>query len=281
MEQAGALIEFFMNVLGQSKADAERNAALQLRQEGMRDWTSIDTPQLSPLELQQQEQTGLAGVTEDPRLRGYQMQALDQLGQEVASNGMTAQDAAAYNRARQMAGGVDAGLRGAAEQQAAQRGMASSTGSLLGALSAGQAGVNRASDMGTQAASDSRARYMQAVDMLGQQAGGVRGQDYGVARSRAEAQDAINRFNAGMRNQNGIYNQGLQQQMFDNSMGLAAGRNAAYNNLGNAYDRRGDNAEKTAAKWGAATKNMWNGLTSGMGGEGGGWGGLMGMFGGG
>lgn len=263
MEQAGALIEFFMNVLGQSKADAERNAALQLRQEGLRDWTNLETPEMSPLELQQQGLSEMGGINEDPRLRQLQMQALNSLGETVSAGGMTAEDAAAYNRARQMAGGVDAGLRGSVEQQAAQRGMQSSTGSMLGALNAGQAGVNRASQMGTDAASDARQRYMQALNMLGSQSGQVRGQDYGVARDRAQAQDAINRFNTGMRWQNAQYNQGLQQQMFDNSMGLAQGRSGAYGSVAGAYDRRGDNAEKTAAKWGNATKNLWGGLTAG------------------
>lgn len=274
MEQAGALIEFFMNVLGQSKADAERNAALQLRQEGLRDWTNIATPELSALDLQQQDGSEYGGIQEDPRLRQYQMQALEGLGETVASKGMTAEDAAAYNRARQAAGSIDSGLRGAAESQAAQRGMGGSTASLMSALSAGQAGVNRSSQMGTDAASDARQRYMQALNSLGDSSGQMRGQEYGIASRRAEAQDAINRFNTGMRWQNAMHNQGLSQQNFENQMGLAGGRSNAYNSTASAYDRRGDTAEKTAAKWGGATKNLWNGMA------GGGWGGLSGMLGG-
>lgn len=273
MEQASALVEYFMNILGQSKADAERNAALQIAQQGYRDWTNITAPELKPLDLQQQGATELGGITEDPRLRDYQMQALDALGSEVSHQGMTPEDMAAFQRARGMAGSVDAGLRGAAEQQAAARGMGSSTGAYLGALSSGQAGVNRASEMGTQAAADARSRYLQALDQLGGQSAGVRGQDYGIARNRAEAQDAINRFNTGMKWQNAQYNQGLAQQMFDNAMGLARGRMGASMGMADLYNQRGDNAEKTAAKWGAGTKNLLNSMWGGMGGWGGGGGG--------
>lgn len=256
MEQLGALTEYFFNVLGQSRADAERNAAVQIAQQGMSDWNNIDAPELQPLDLVQQGGTEFGNIVEDPRLRDYQMRALEQLGKEVDAKGMTDEDRAAYARARGMAGSVDAGLRGAAESQAAQRGMMGSTAAMLGALQGNQAGANRAAEMGTQAAADARQRYMAALNAMGTQAGGVRGQDYGIASQRAQAQDAINRFNAGMQWGNATYNQGLQQQMFDNAMGLAGGRNDAAMGLARFYNQRGDQAEKTAAKWGASTNNL-------------------------
>ena len=98
MEQFGAMVEFFINVLGQSKADAEHNAARQLKMDGLKDWTNIDAPELQTMDLEQQQDAGINGYVEDSALRGYQMQALDGLSSEVANQGMTAEDANAVNR---------------------------------------------------------------------------------------------------------------------------------------------------------------------------------------
>lgn len=272
MEQLGAMVEFFINVLGQSKADAEHNAARQLKLDGLKDWTNIDTPELQAAELQLQGDSGLSGFNEDANLRRYQTQALEGLSSEVANQGMTPEDALAANQARQQAGAMDAGFRGAAAQQQAQRGMGSSVGSYVGALGSGQAATNRGADMGMQAGADARQRYMQALDSLSGQAGGMRGQDFGQAAQRGAAQDAINRFNVGQRTQNQGYNLGLAQQDFENQMGLAGGRNAAFGSAADFTDRRGDRAERTAAKWGASSKQFLGGLGSmgGMGSMGGG-----------
>ncbi len=274
MDQLGAMVEFFINVLGQSKADAEHNAARQLKLDGLKDWTNINTPDLQTADLELQGDAGISGFNEDANLRRYQMQALDGLSSEVANQGMTPEDALAVNRARQQAGSMDAGFRGAAAQQNAQRGMGSSVGAYAGALGSGQAATNRGADMGMQAGADARQRYMQALDSLSGQASGMRGQEFGQAAQRGAAQDAINRFNTGQRTQNQAYNLGLPQQDFMNQMGLASGRNDAFGSAADFTGRRGDRAERTAAKWGASTRQFIGGAGDSMGG-------LGGMFGGG
>lgn len=272
MDQLGAMVEFFINVLGQSKADAEANAARAVTMDAYRDWTNIDTPELQTAQLYEQGDAGLGGFDEDANLRRYQMQALEGLGAEVDAKGMTPEDAAAVNRARQQAGTMDAGFRGAAEQQAAQRGMGGSMASYATALQSGQAATNRGADMGMQAGADARQRYMQALGQLGGQAGDVRGQEFGQAAQRAAAQDAINRFNVGQRDRTQAYNLGIPQQDFENQMGLAGGRGKAAQGVSDMLMNRSGRAEKNAAKWGASSRQFLGGLGGGMdiGGMGGG-----------
>lgn len=272
MDQFGAAVEFFINVLGQSRADAERNAAKSIMGDAYGGWLGIQTPEYQPLGVQEQGQSELGRYTEDQALRDYQMQALDALGREVQYGGMTPEDEAAANRARQQAGAVDLGLRGAAEQQAAQRGMGGGMADYVGALQSAQAGTNRSSEMGLQSAADARQRYLQALNALSGQAGGMRGQEFGMASERARAQDAINRFNVGQRTDTSRYNQSLTQQDIENQMRLAAGRFGAATTMGGLYNQRGDQAERTAAKWGKATNDMmssWGGAMGGGGGAGG------------
>lgn len=271
MEQLGAMTEFFINILGQSRADAERNAAKAVQQQAYFNQLNIDTPELQQADLYLQDPAELSKYTEDARTRGAQMRALEGLGREVDYAGMTPEDAAAYNRSRQQAGMMDAGFRGAAQQQAAARGMGGSVADYAAALSSGQAATNRASQEGTQAAADARQRYLQALEGLGSMGGNVRGQDFSVANARAQAQDAINRFNVGQKGATQAYNLGIPQQNFANQMGLAQQRLGAANQMAGEYNQRGDTAEKTAAKWGAASKNFLGGLGGGgMGGGGGG-----------
>ena len=142
--------------------------------------------------------------------------------------------------------------------------------SYIGALSSGQAGVNRGADMASQAAADSRQRYLAALNGLSSQAGAMRGQDFGQAAQRAAAQDAINRFNTGQRSATQAYNLGLPQQDFENQMGLGGMKWGAAKDYANYDENQANRASATAAKWGSATKN----LVGGMGASGGGGGGF-------
>ena len=123
-----AALQAIGSIGGMVAGDVDREKARAILEEQLGELGGIGIPDLSQYT---QGRTELAGVSEDPRLRTLQMQALDALAGEVASGGMTAQDRLAYDRARGAAGAMDAGFRGAAEQSAAQRGMASSTGAYL------------------------------------------------------------------------------------------------------------------------------------------------------
>lgn len=270
---AAPFVEFFMNVLGQSRADAEHNAAKMVQEGAFADIQNIIPPELQLAELYEQGPAEISKFAEDPRLRDAQLKALEGLGREVDFRGLTPEDIAANQRVAGETGRMEAGFRGAAQQSAAQRGMASSTGAYLGDLSAGQAATNRASAAGTENAAAARQRYLAALEGLGGMGAQVRGQDFGIAGQRASAQDAINRFNVGQRSATQAYNLGVPQQDFENQMGLGRLGLSAAAQYADEFNRRGERASATAAKWGAATNKLMNGMGGGGGGGFGGGGG--------
>jgi hypothetical protein len=253
--------------------------------------SGLELPELQNAFAEQMGGNAFDSVQADPATRAYQMQALERLGQEVQTKGLTAEDLAAQNQALMASGRFEAGQRGAAEQRAASRGMGGAMSSQLSALQGQQSAVNQANSNAIDVAGQNRQRYMAALGQLGNQAGNVRGQDWAQASARANAQNQINQFNTGMRWQAQQHNLGIPQQNFQNQaakIGLQTRANSAMgqswvdwaraqqgptDQIGQGFGKFGDDAMATLA----------TSYGGGGGGSGGGGGGMdwMNMFGGG
>jgi len=283
------------------KNKKSREEALQQLKDLEAKWDQLPLPPEMKARLQSQSE--LAKVRLDPNYKQYQNQALEGLSQTVAQKGMTDQDRLAYAQARNQGASTDLALRQAAESQASQRGLGASGGYLAGLMGA-QAGANRTSQEGLQAASDARQRYMQALNQLAGQATQVRGQDYNIAANAANAQDAINRFNTSQLWNADMYN---NQQRFQNQMAKLQGQmgagNAVYGGMmtnnaqaqqdfatqmalfNNFMQQTGANVQRGANQAMNGATGNWSqmiqtGSGGGASGGGGGGGGLMGMLGG-
>lgn len=193
----------------------------------------LETPELLKAIAEQTRGNAFDNAQVDPATRAYQMQALERLGQEVQTKGLTAEDIAAQNQALSTAGRFESGQRGATEQRAASRGMGGAMSSQLSALQGQQAAVNQANANAIDVAGQNRQRYMAALGQLGNQAGNVRGQDWAQAAARAAAQNQINQFNTGMRWAAQQHNLAVPQQNFQNQvakLGLQTHANTAAGN---------------------------------------------------
>jgi hypothetical protein len=253
----------------------------------------LELPELQNAYAEQMGGNAFDSAQTDPATRAYQMQALERLGQEVQTKGLTAEDLASQNQALTAAGRFESGQRGAAEQRAASRGMGGAMSSQLSALQGQQSAVNQANSNAIDVAGQNRQRYMAALGQMGNQAGNVRGQDWAQAAARASAQNQINQFNTGMRWQAQQHNLNLPQQNFQNQVakiGLQTHANTAVGNswvdwaraqqgptnqIGQGFGQFGDDGM-------AAMASYYGGGAGGGGGSGGG-GGMdwMKMFGGG
>lgn len=273
LQIVGQLAQVITSAYGDQASGADYEAAFQLAQQAVADAQGISVPELERAIAEEQGKSEFSNIQEDPRRVALQDQALDALSREVQYQGMTPEDAAAYQRMRATAGATEAGLRGANESRMRQRGMGGSIADYAGGMAAAQSGANSANEMGLGIAADSRSRYLQAVNSLGNMASGVRGQEWGQAAQGASAQDAINRFNTGNRWDAQKYNLGLGQQNFQNQLTKLGVVNQARGNLGSEYKQRGDYKRYLYDKWGRlipeTVNNIW-GSFSGMGGMGGG-----------
>jgi hypothetical protein len=158
-------------------------------------------------------------VSSDPRLKDAQMSALSKL-QQLGEGGLTLQDKADLQQIQDANAAREKGNRQAILQNLAARGMGGSGAELAANLSNQQDSATRNASQSLNVAAQAQKRALDAVIQSGQLGGQIREQDFSEAARKAEAQDAIRRFNAA----NSI---ALQQRNVDrNNVAMAA--NAAH-----------------------------------------------------
>lgn len=156
------------------------------------------TPEEAVAQLQQESE--LAGITVDPALYAAQLDALTSL-QDIGKNGgLTAMDKAQLFEISNQEATKERGAREAILQGAAQRGVAGSGLELAQQLISQQSAADRVAARDTEVAAQAQKRALKAIQNAGTMATGMRSQAFGEESTKAQAQDAINRFNTEMAN---------------------------------------------------------------------------------
>lgn len=209
----------------------------------------VITPEMANTILQ--EQTAMAGVSTDPRLKNAQMAALGSLQDVANQKGMTVADKAAVNQITSEENANERGQREAILQNAQQRGVGGSGLELASQLANQQGSATRASQRGFDVAANAQQRALEAMVQAGNMGGNIRNQDFSEQSAIAQAKDAISRFNAAnqnttqaanvaaknqaqyanltnkqntananvdLSNKQQVYNKSLAQQQFENEM---------------------------------------------------------------
>ncbi len=202
--------------------------------------------QLTP-EMEQeilQEASGMNHISTDPNLRQAQMEALTRLERQ-GKEGLTLDERAAQEDINR---GIQSENRMAQEavmQNMQARGQLGSGAELAQRLQASQSAADSGRQQGTELARLMAARKLEASMNAGQLGGNIREQDFGELSKKAEAQNAINRFNASSRQNVQSANVGQKnaanQYNLDYSKDLEANRVATANDQAqinsSAYER--------------------------------------------
>lgn len=239
---------------GEISAGQDRDKDRALQEAAMRQWLGLEAPSIDSMRQSSvgDEQafnlgpSAMEGIQGDPATRAAQMQALQQMMGVANEGGMDPVSRAQAYQAQADASGYEQGQRGAIAQNMAARGLRGSGNEYAALLAGQQGGANRAAQGGMQAASDARMRALQAMSQGSQMAGQLRGQDFGQDAAKAQAKDAIARFNAmnsqqvadrNLANRQSIsnHNAGLYQQDFQNRAGIASGTAGAMRGGGDYY----------------------------------------------
>lgn len=138
----------------------------------------------------------LTQYTVDPRLRDAQFGALERLVEIGEEGGLTATDRARLNQIAEEEAAQERGAREAIIQGAQARGVGGSGLELASQLISGQESAGRRSRRGFDVAAEAQERALNAIMGAGELGGNIRGQQFAEQKAIAEAQDAINRFNA-------------------------------------------------------------------------------------
>lgn len=164
-------------------------------------------------------------IREDPATREAQMRALAYLQNVGSAGGMDLQSRAAQDQAMQRQAQRDRAARMAVLNNMASRGMRGGGAELAASLADQQSSANANAMASTQAAAQARSRALQAFINSGQLGGQVRGQDWSNASQRAEARDAIARFNS--QNARSAYSQNMDWQLAK-ARGMAGAEQEGY-----------------------------------------------------
>lgn len=188
------------------------------------------TPQLQ--NAVQQTYSATANVQQNAQAAGAQQQALQQL-QQVSQLGSTPQEQAALATARNNINANAAAQAGAINQNMQARGMANSGATLAAQLSNAQNASNNYSQQGLQIAGQANQNALSALSAAGNLAGNINQQTIGLNTTRAQAQDAMNRFNVQQQtaaNQANVSAQNLAQQQNLATQQQTANANTAQSN---------------------------------------------------
>ncbi len=174
--------------------------------------------------------TAMNGIALDPASKQAQMEALAGLQEVSNEGGMTGLD---LQKMQDLKDNFETTRRGdeqAIIENAKNRGVYGSNLELTNRLISGQNAANRASREAIDIGAQAQNARMEALRDVGSLGGQIRGQEFGEASKKAEAQDAINRFNAqnkqsqvnfnvGNRNQAQATNLGEKQRVADSNVG--------------------------------------------------------------
>lgn len=205
---AGGIASYFANMSAQ-----ERAAAMQ--DKDMQEWLAIQIPNPAEQKLAMQKLVSQGTLTpqleqafkQDPSAfkaiqtsqahKGAQNRALMELEKMGSEGGLRLQDKAALQEAQMQAQIADRGNRLGIQDEMARRGQGGSGFDLQAQLQGQQATGDRAARSSLSVAAQAQDRALQSIMGAGDMATKFRGQDFNEQSARAQAEDAINRFNTG------------------------------------------------------------------------------------
>ena len=175
----------------------------------------------------------MENVSTDPRLYDAQMGALSSL-QDIGKGGLTAQDKADLARVQTQNNQQDKGRREAILMNNQARGMGGSGQELLAQLSSSQAATDRDAQQGLDIEGMAQQRALAALSQAGHLGGQMRGQEFDEKSQRAQAMDAVSRFNSAntWQGQQFNANQNLQGQQTNAGAANAAAALGIHNRQG-------------------------------------------------
>jgi hypothetical protein len=237
----GAVLPIAGAAAGYALSAEDRAKAEALRQQALEQYLGLNAG--SPDAVLQGD-TAFNGAAADPEAVAAQRAALRGLADRANGDGYSVEDRAAMAQAQQAANANEASSRASLMRDAEARGVGGSNLSMASQLAAQQGANDRLNQAGMQISAEGRRRALQALQSMGQMAGGMRGQSFDEAAARAQAQDAINRFNAGAQNsQRNTYT--------DNQYRNANARAGGYAGMADASQANADQTLQTFTQMGA------------------------------
>jgi hypothetical protein len=164
------------------------------------------------LEAQQLGPSSMENVSIDPRLRGAQLAALDEMT-GLGQTGLGAEDRAAFNQFGRQSAGQAQAEQASSLQEMARRGTLDSGTSFIAQLLSGQASADRMSMEGDRLAANAAAARRAALGQQADMATQMAGQQLSLDTNKVSTKDQIDRFNKQNKQDVDSQNLNTQQQL--------------------------------------------------------------------
>lgn len=212
--------------------------------------------------------SALAGIQENPALRGAQQDTLAALQEMIESGGLTLADMKALNDVQRNLSQQNQARRKGIANSFAARGQLGAGAQLGMELDAAQDAAELANQRGEATAAQAQERRMSALMKRGDFAGKMSSEDYRRAKEAADAEDFINRWNASARNEGAKYRNTVRGQAFEDELSKARGKTSLTNSVNEATFGKGQDLAKTKRLQGQYRNNMLDTAGSAFGGVG-------------
>lgn len=232
-------------LVGRWASAGDRKRQRQMEEDAYQRYEDLRAPEAKEIQQRNLDRSMYTGMPSNFGGRDYEDEALARMAEFGREGGLGAQGSLAMEQAR-LAGAAQGNRANAAIQaNAARRGMGGN-GALV-AQQVAQQGANATAALGgMQAAANAENRRMGAAQALGGMANATENRRQQAAMERARQLDAINRFEANMGFQTDVANRGLQQQGFENQLGIADRQYGGRQRMAGQYGQR---ARDTAGMW--------------------------------
>lgn len=258
----GAAANAGAGAIGSAAAGSDRDRQRALIDSILKDYSDLDVPELERINPEQMGPSAMEGVQTDPRLRQEQLSVLEKLG-NLSQNGNDAESKAAMHQILSQVARQESAGRNAILNNMRARGVSGSGAELAAQLSNQQASAEQAQSAGLQQGAIAQRRMMDALLQRGQMSGQMRNQDFGENSAKAQARDAISRYNADSKSRAGYYNAGLAGQQYQMELQKLNGKAGAARG---AAESAGQSASQTANTW-AGVGNAANTAATGLAGS--------------
>lgn len=266
-EWVGPAVQAGAGLLGEGLSAGDKAKQRALLERLLAEIQGMKVPELPTVQAEEMGPSSLESYQSDPSLVAAQRGVLARLKAMEEGGGFGIEDKADLARI---------GNQVAEQQKVAQSGLRNAL-ARRGALGSGedyasQMGMaQHANQQANQAGLDQSAmalrRRMQALTQQGSLAGDIRSQEFNEADRKAQAHDAIERYNASARTGANSHNAGLPGQRFDMGLQKAGYAATAANGVASNYGQGADDTRKLWAGLGRAGSEAARGFTTGSSGS--------------
>lgn len=223
----------------------------RMMEENQRLYGTLELPEFDEYnpELYDNESANYQLASDDPALKAKQLEALSQFG-DLSQEGLSDTDKAVFAQARSQGDQMARQGTQAAMQDAQVRGVAGGGQEFALREAANQAGAQRANEAATQQAAASAQARQTALQAYANQGNQMQNQATNLSTNNSNVindfnklnttnRNTTNQANVGAKNDAVKYNQGQQQQTFNNNVTKIGGQTGANTGMANAYAAQG------------------------------------------